>query len=104
VTSDVGSWLVGIRAVTGPRAGRLTWVGLREFQLERGDRVLVRDGVTTWLGETFVPAARIVEAAPLDGLAVVERKDAWPDCRPTAGRQLLASLRLAPDQTRPTRR
>lgn len=98
---------VGVRRVSGPRAGRLTWAAVGHLELVIGDCLLVHDGQATWLGEVVVLPQRICEVAPLAALPFLVRRatlaDGWPATTHTAGAQLLASLGLPPELTRPAR-
>jgi hypothetical protein len=105
------STLVGVRAVTGDRAGRLTWVSVTEYrggQLAPGARVVVRDGEQMWLGEVLVPSERLLESPSLTDLPVIARladaSDTWPAVPDRAGRTLLDSLRLPPELLDPVSR
>lgn len=99
---------VGVRAVTGDRQGRLVWVSAETFDmgsLQRGSRVLVRDGNSEWLGEIVVPPGQVLESPPLADLPRIIRfatgADAWPTLPVRSGRALLDSLELPAEQLEP---
>jgi hypothetical protein len=102
----------GVRAVTGERQGRLSWVSAEALAtddahvLARGSRVVVREGDSEWLGEVVVPPGQVRESSLLAGppyiVRFVTEADAWPGVPDRAGRALLESLRLAPDLFEPS--
>lgn len=101
----------GVRAVTGERQGRLVWVSaeaLGATRLERGTRVLVRDGSSAWLGEIVVAPETVLESPPLADPPVIMRlatqADAWPTSPERSGRTWLDSLKLPADQLEPAPR
>lgn len=101
---------VGVRAVTGERAGRLAWVSAEVFgtdSLVTGSRVVVSNGAGEWLGEVVVAPERLLESPPLTGLPSIVRLaregDGWPEAPDRAGRTLLDSLALSPELLTPAR-
>jgi hypothetical protein len=82
------------------RVERLCWVDPGSFEAQTGDRVAVKDGEETWVGEVVVPATRVLEWTDDASRPTIVRRatDAeWPDPAETDGRRLLASLGLPPE-------
>ena len=102
---------IGVRAVTGDRAGRLVWAAtgiVDTAHLTCGSRVLVRDGASEWLAEVIVVPGQLLESPHLADLPSIVRlatdADAWPTMPDRAGRALLDSLGLSPELLEPSDR
>lgn len=101
--------LAGVRAVTGEQVGRLRWVAIEALDaatLERGARVLVREGSNEWFGEVVVPPGQVLELPPLADLPRILRltsdSDGWPTLPDRSGRALLDSLDLPAELLEPS--
>jgi hypothetical protein len=110
-TDNASTLPVGVRAVTGDRAGRLTWAEtgtVDTTHLTVGSRVLVRDGEQELLAEVIVVPGQLLESPPLADLPSIVRvatdADAWPTMPDRAGRALLDSLGLPPELLEPSDR
>ena len=100
---------VGVRAVTGERAGRLVWVAAGACDaagLERGTRVVVQDADHEWLGEVVMLPGLLLEVPVIPSLPylvrAVNEDDGWPVSPDRAGRALLEGLGLPAALLEPT--
>jgi hypothetical protein len=95
VSGNVGN------AASSPGSSRLRWVDPGPFALAHGDRVVVLEDGSEWLGEvTLAPERLVAWPDDLSALPVIARRASaaeWPDRPVTDGRRLLESLALPPE-------